>query len=965
MAKVVTPALFIGLGGTGHKVLLQVKSSILKNYGELPPMTKLLCFDTDRRELLSSTDEIEYDKKNQDGTFTRVTESIQFSPSETVGIPITNPMGLVNQDYINEWLSPGVRSQVGPSDTGARQIRQMGRFAIFENFMKQNIEKQITDKINELKNITQLKSTDYSLGDNEAKPCIHLVFSPCGGTGAGTFIDIVTIIRKADPSIPVYGYMVMPEFYTGFPMTMSVVQNAYAALREIDHLMGQDAKKDSDPKKNKFWSNYNHEKNPFSVDYSGNGNKYSLPTGSNGFFEYIYLFDNISEKGRFIKSVDDVYDRIGRILYLMVSGPGTKMQSAYSNNKDYFYPSSANTNFKRRNYSSMGISQIVLDKEFLKNLKKAQISKAIINAYCYNEKHLENENFSVFIDSNSWREDAGKDMVIDTLMPRNQLKYDTSALFPKFKKECNLELKTNVDTFLTTWDQKVNSNTSKIKDEIFEDFTIKLKEEVAKYLKRKGGLTISKQFITYLIGSFNAMTEEMQNETNTHRSNKEKFQKDLPIYLESIVNEENSLMPFGKEGRIRSACEAYVQNAEKILIENWNLVRKEKAKLFFDMSIALIRDYQKKISDLEQILLEAISDLERETQRIMNSANTESDFERYIHFYYKDILNENKTDINLEEAFQAIDFSKIIEFSTLKDIKNYVNEYVITTDAFNDIDKLTVESILSKLDQETIKNIIGYLDASSAVCMDVDQSFLLTTAKADMEKFGFICVENKESSIFSEGSKFYQLLSSEGGYSTDRLNPFTTYDPNRITMIKIAGMFPACAIKRIEKYKDKFDSSPLYHFSDLYFEKHAMDLLEGADNDGEGLKWFVVASALGKIYLDKGALKLELDNGRKVDLFEGTRNKTNRNEALKIFSKNKEWLVYVEDFFNKFNDNNGKPVVTEKFVNFYKNITSVEILGKQFEKMDTQSDEYNSIFDEKEALKDFAMTLTINPEKFD
>jgi len=32
MAKIVNPALFIGLGGTGHKVLLQVKKAVLTNY---------------------------------------------------------------------------------------------------------------------------------------------------------------------------------------------------------------------------------------------------------------------------------------------------------------------------------------------------------------------------------------------------------------------------------------------------------------------------------------------------------------------------------------------------------------------------------------------------------------------------------------------------------------------------------------------------------------------------------------------------------------------------------------------------------------------------------------------------------------------------------------------------------------------------------------------------------------------
>ena len=58
----------------------------------------------------------------------------------------------------------------------------------------------------------------------------------------------------------------MPDFYTGFPMTTNVIQNTYASLIEIDHLMGQDAMKSlDDPRKNKTWSNY--PKEPFLIDF--------------------------------------------------------------------------------------------------------------------------------------------------------------------------------------------------------------------------------------------------------------------------------------------------------------------------------------------------------------------------------------------------------------------------------------------------------------------------------------------------------------------------------------------------------------------------------------------------------------------------------------------------------------------------------------------------------------------------
>ena len=952
MAKIVNPALFIGLGGTGHKVLLQVKKSLLSNYGEMPPATDILCFDTDTQELLNAKQDLTYRKK-QSGEL--VTEQIKFDGSEVIGISVKNPAGLLKFEHIKSWLSKIITPQIGPSDTGAKQIRQMGRFAIFENYNTQGIKEKIRAKITRLNDIAKLRNIEYEIAGDT---CVHLVFSPCGGTGAGTFIDTVMIIKSIQPAIKIYGYLVMPDFYTSFPMTHSVVKNAYASLLEIDHLMGKDATK---PLLN--WSNYPQK--PFEVDYSGSGEKFFLDAAK--FFEYLYLFDNIIESGRSILDVEDVYDRIGRILYLMVSGPGAKMQSAYSNNDDYRFPSSPETNGKRRNYSSMGISQIILDKNYLTQLKISQISNRVLSAYCFSTEPLDGASLDTFIDSNSWREDRGKDMVIDRLMPRNQLKYVTDPLFPaKIKKECNVELKNNTDVFLRQWDEKTISNCNKIGDDIFNDFKTKLSDNVSSYLKNKGGLGQCKQFLTFLIGSFQGMGDEMQNESITHRSNKDKLQKDLPAYLDAIVSEENSFYPIGKDKRINETCKNYVAHSEKILLESWQITRKEAAKLFYDKSLKLLKDQQKQIQDVEQLLLEAVTEIERESQNLLNNIATERDFERYIHNYYKEILILNEEDINLEEAFRGIDFTSILKFSKVADIKNLIKNFVKTTEAVRSIDNLTVEKIIEKLPKNVIKNIVSYLDASSGVCIDVDSaSFLNNSGRTEMQKFGFICVENEKETIFNEDSEIYKSISAEGGYST--LRAFTTLDPNTITMVKIAGMFPGCSIKRISDYKAQFENSTKhggYHYSDTYFELNAMDLIDGDDNEREGLKWFVVGSALGKIYLEKGGIVLEYENKKKVPLFEGIRGKTNRELCSKYFMKNKNYLKYIEELYNNLYDENNS-LTKDKFVNFYKNITSVEVLGKQFETMDKLSSEYNHIFDEKGALKEFGLANGIRPEKFE
>ena len=42
------PTLLIGLGGTGQKVLVQLKARFVRNYGQVPPAVEFLCFDTDQ-----------------------------------------------------------------------------------------------------------------------------------------------------------------------------------------------------------------------------------------------------------------------------------------------------------------------------------------------------------------------------------------------------------------------------------------------------------------------------------------------------------------------------------------------------------------------------------------------------------------------------------------------------------------------------------------------------------------------------------------------------------------------------------------------------------------------------------------------------------------------------------------------------------------------------------------------------
>ena len=560
-------------------------------------------------------------------------------------------------------------------------------------------------------------------------------------------------------------------------------------------------------------------------------------------------------------------------------------------------------------------------------------------------------------------------MIIDRLMTQSQLKYNFESVYPsEFKNEANIIIETNVKNLLRDIDLKIKTNCNNISSEIFTDFKVKLSEKISLYLKNKGGVNECKQFLSFMIGSFQGMSNEMNDETIKHASNKSSLEKNLLDFIVAMKNEESSFNPIGKKARIQKECENYVGQSEKILLENWQFLRKESAKLFFDKCLEELKQKQKQINSFAELLIEANTQVETKKIHLLNRTPAETDFETYIHTHYKEILNFEKSDIKIEEAFREIDFSKLLDLNKISEIISIIQNFATSTESIKAIDELTAEKILIKLPEDRIKNIISYLDKSSSVCIDIDSSsFLNNSGRTSMQKFGFICVEDEKDTIFNNKGDIYKNLSAAGGYST--LTSYSTNDPNRITIIKVAGMFPGIAIKRMADYKAEFISSMKfggYHYSDTYFEKYAQDLIDGpSDVEGEGAKWFTVASAIGKIFLERAALTFKKDSASKeILLYEGSKNKTDRSEAVKIFIKNKENSAFIEKYFYSIWDND-RPKTIETLVSFFKKIETTEVLGKQFDNIEKDSPEYDNIFMEKSILKDFCISLGISPEKFD
>ena len=138
MKHKVSRNLFIGLGGTGSKILINVKKELVEFYGKVPPSIEFLIFDTDQSdpEIVAKT----YQGKE-----------VRFSGNEKFFIPITDVVGTSKSESVKKLAPQRCKGEIVESVDGANQVRSLGRFAFYENFSQIGIDKIINTKIERLK----------------------------------------------------------------------------------------------------------------------------------------------------------------------------------------------------------------------------------------------------------------------------------------------------------------------------------------------------------------------------------------------------------------------------------------------------------------------------------------------------------------------------------------------------------------------------------------------------------------------------------------------------------------------------------------------------------------------------------------------------------------------------------------------------------------------------------------------
>jgi len=219
--------LIIGLGGSGGKIIRHLRKTVERNRdvdGNSPSEARFeyLYIDT-------STDEL--DKRDE---WRVLGKDIELGRSQFVINTASNVRPVLDDPAsfpgLSSWIEPrSIFDFVKPGIAGAAQRRKLGRIVFAQN--SPQYVKAVEDRIREL---------EEGPGGRKGVT-IHIVCGLAGGTGSGSIVDAIALIRDKYPNSDLYRilvYALLPEKdskrvrnVAGFS---NYYANGYAALAELN-----------------------------------------------------------------------------------------------------------------------------------------------------------------------------------------------------------------------------------------------------------------------------------------------------------------------------------------------------------------------------------------------------------------------------------------------------------------------------------------------------------------------------------------------------------------------------------------------------------------------------------------------------------------------------------------------------------------------------------------------------------
>ena len=748
-------SLFIGLGGTGMKSLLHTKKMFVEKYGEVPPMIGFLGIDTNLGEYSQELDSSQ--------------GMIKLEPYEQMQIIVKeDPQPIYSYNNAKfGWMPQSNRRNLRSMDKGAGMIRSNGRFAITVN--EREVTNKTKDTINRIMNVTAALNPNYELLSADFD--IHVVFSLCGGTGSGIFINMAYLLREINPEANVYGYAVLPGVFEaeirGDAAKSRITPNGYGSILDLDYLMHLDM-----------------GASPINIDYLNR--TYSTTKTP---FDSVYLIDNKNVNKDIYDKVDDIAQMISLALITATGELSIASNDVFDNVKENIRNGTMDIGNKIAWAAGFGICEICYN---AKSLRDILTLKTIVRLI----ERLENPNAdanniaNAWIDTNHIRENNGKDDVIDHLCSKTpRIPFDSINTPAAPKAE--------VDSYIDNIARERSDQLREKVDELISSIKNSLNELMVKEINKEGGIGNCLNIIQAIDNQITNCLSEMQTELEDFKQKAPVFISQKETTIQELANHMTKFIKTKKQQYIDAVVDAvnmYAINLREIDRRNGAIQFYTWLKTELENQKTTIENIKTCSDSIKGRCEKTIATIQ---YRVSNTGNT---------FQIDLARNEANNITYSDETIVISDFvnqisllGKIYSFAQLNtdDIEHFLADYSKSVTQKSGFSNMSVDQMLRKLSPTEQKNVLKEAIKKSEPLIKYYSGG--RKSQSEPEYYFYIGVEDKNSSVLVQDNLFANML-------TNRHPEFSSIGlKDKIIIYCQYGNMPVFTVDSVPSYELKYN----------------------------------------------------------------------------------------------------------------------------------------------------------------
>ena len=772
---------------------------------------------------------------------------VVLEQSEQLPITVEKAMDIYNYDKENlGWLPKDNLRYLTSMTLGAGQVRSNGRFAFTVN--RDKIVMRVRTILDKISNAIHDESKKYRPSDGDDVE-IAVVFSVCGGTGCGTFVNTAYLLREVAPSCKISGYAVLPKVFISMLKgagAARIAPNAYGAIRDLDYLMSMTGTPDCPP---------------FEIQYLDCTKSFNTRP-----FDAVFFIDNRNVTGAVYSNLDKLTEMISLALVTSSGALASESASVSDNVSKEICEGNFNVDDKVAWASGMGACEIKISHDILEeiySLKAAQYLVDQMSAATDDSDALAR----TWIDTVKIRENEGNDQLIDRLIPDYKADgvLDIDRESPQVMIDAYM-LGQKVDQ------AKLNEREGQIYAQTVESF----EKNIGVILSKDGGLKTASNVVTHIINQVDIMLAEMKTE---HAEFTKLMTIDEAEY-KTAVEDLNKYMGrlFKRETAIQQYCDDAAEAVKKYVTDLKEDARRVAAITFFSKLKVYMTEWDHKIARLGDKLNSVYRLLSKEVSKIENRKQEEQDNTSFTIDLTSRCINKlslNKGQLSVTSLSATVD-GGVAALAGLEcdDIYKVIVDYTAALSSTQEFSEFTIDDVFTSLSEDEFIEIIQSAIRKSAPLFRYDYHGRRPVAKGvtGPNDIYYIGVPNKDNNRLMKNNS-QQVPYFESCIKGDPNIQFASIGlPDRVIISRQLGVVPAYTIDGLFDYESAYaeERCKCYIDEDLNLRMEqtgfTMKPQRAADNrEADQLELWILACIFNLIRNERGQYQLKCSKGKMLD----------------------------------------------------------------------------------------------------